>query len=78
MSVGQLAHLRSWIPEIERSAYVDERGQIALVRSPGDIHIVVAGGAGKHSVWVPTWFRSVTRPLLKPDGSIVVATRGSN
>jgi hypothetical protein len=75
MSVGQFAHLRSWIPEHERPDFVDADGRVALVRHPDDIHIVVAGGPGKHSIWVPTWFRSVTRPMLQRDGSIADSAR---
>jgi hypothetical protein len=36
-----------------------------------DVMVMVAGGAGKHSMWVPTFgaTRSVTRAILKADGS---------
>jgi hypothetical protein len=36
-----------------------------------DVMVIVAGGAGKHSMWVPTFgaTRSVTRAILKADGS---------
>jgi hypothetical protein len=36
-----------------------------------DIMVVVAGGAGKHSMYIPTFgaTRSVTRPVLKSDGT---------
>jgi len=36
-----------------------------------DVMVIVAGGAGKHSMFVPTFgaTRSVTRAVLKPDGS---------
>jgi hypothetical protein len=69
MSTGQLAHLRSWIPEDERAAYADASGSIPLVRRPEDIHILIAGGPGKHSMWIPTWFRSATRRITGPGGS---------
>ena len=60
MSAEQFAHLRSWIHEDEVADYVDPSGSVALTRSPDDLHVVVAGGPGKHSMWIPTWFRSVT------------------
>jgi hypothetical protein len=68
MSDGQFTHLRSWIHEDELERYVDGDGAVALVREPSDIHIVVAGGPGKHSMWVPTWFRSVTRVMTDQSG----------
>jgi hypothetical protein len=64
MSTEQFAHLQSWIHESEVDTYVDANGSVALVREPNDIKIVVAGGPGKHSMWVPTWFRSVTKGIV--------------
>jgi hypothetical protein len=75
MSEGQFAHLRSWIHEEEMDRYVDSQGAVALVRDPNDIHIVVAGGPGKHSMWVPTWFRSVTRAIVDGKGRPVRSIR---
>ena len=45
--------------------------RVAVVQRPEDVIVIVAGGAGKHSMYVPTLCttRSVTRPILKPDGS---------
>jgi hypothetical protein len=68
MSEGQFAHIRSWIAEEETERFVDHEGKVALTREPDDIHIVVAGGPGKHSMWIPTWFRSVTRAITDGDG----------
>jgi hypothetical protein len=75
MSTGQFSHLSSWIAEAERSRFVDPEGRVALVRHPDDIHIVVAGGPGKHSMWVPTWFRSNTIPMMRSDGSLARSVR---
>jgi hypothetical protein len=66
MSPGQFQHINSWIASDER--LVDQDDKVALVRSPEDIHIVVAGGPGKHSVWFPGWFRSVTRLVVDANG----------
>jgi hypothetical protein len=68
MSPRQFQHYRSWIDEHELDHFVDANDRLALVRNPEDIHIVVAGGQGKHSMWVPTWFRSVTRALVDKEG----------
>jgi hypothetical protein len=75
MSNEHFAHLRSWIHEDEIDDYVDPEGRVALVREPKDIHILVAGGPGKHSMWVPTWFRSVTRTIVDQDGESVRSIR---
>jgi hypothetical protein len=40
---------------------------------PEDLVVIVTGGAGKHSQWVPTFgnTRAVTRPLKRADGELV-------
>jgi hypothetical protein len=73
MAAGQFAHIRSWIAEVEQPRFVDDDGKVALTRAPEDIHVVVAGGPGKHSMWVPTWFRSVTRPIADERGVSVTS-----
>jgi len=44
---------------------------VSIAQRWEDIVVVVAGGAGKHSMWVPTFgaTRSVTRAILKVDGT---------
>jgi hypothetical protein len=42
------------------------KGPIPVARSPEDIILLVVGGAGKHSCWIPTFggtTRSVTREI---------------
>jgi hypothetical protein len=43
---------------------------VPLVQDADDIILVVVGGAGKHSAYIPTFgaTRSVTRPLKRRDG----------
>jgi hypothetical protein len=48
--------------------YTREDLQIPLVRSPDEIIVIVGGGAGRHSAWVPGWgnvdrSRSVTKRI---------------
>jgi hypothetical protein len=69
MSKGQFEHIRSWIGPEDLPDFVDDEGKLALTRHPEDIHIVVAGGPGKHSMWMPTWFRSVTVAIADEGGS---------
>lgn len=63
MSPGQLAHIKSWLPDA--AGYVDENQTIGICREAADLNILVAGGAGKHSAWIPTFglSYSVTRPI---------------
>lgn len=59
-TVRGLHHRRArWFAE------VGDPGHIGIADRPEDIHIVVAGGAGIHSLFVPTAFshRPVTRPI---------------
>ena len=44
---------------------------VTVAQRPEDVMVMVAGGAGKHSMWVPTFgsTRSVTRAILKADGT---------
>jgi len=69
MSPGNLEHIQSWHVETER--IVDEAGLIPLTRTAQDINVIVVGGPGKHSMWVPTWFRSITRPVVNSRGEPV-------
>lgn len=71
MSEEQLAHTRDWVQGIP--SYIDDHGRVAVVRQPEDIRLVVAGGPGKHSLWVPTFgiTFSVTVPITHADGQIV-------
>jgi hypothetical protein len=40
-------------------------GTIGIVEKPEELHIIVAGGPGKHSCWMPT-FGGMTRPVTVP------------
>ena len=45
---------------------------LPMFRKPEYLMIMVAGGAGRHSVWLPTFgagSRSVTRPIARRDGT---------
>jgi len=48
-------------------ATVGDKDHIGIADRPEDVHILVAGGAGIHSLFVPTAFsyRPVTRPILR-------------
>jgi len=49
------------------TAVTDDDARLPQVPSPDDVLVVVAGGAGKHSVVVPncTFSRAVTRPITR-------------
>ena len=67
---GGMWGMRDWPPELEARAG-DDAALIPLVDRPGDILVVVAGGAGKHSAYLPTFgpTRAVTVPVGRPAGS---------
>ena len=46
---------------------------VRMFTKPEDLVVIVTGGAGKHSQWVPTFgnTRAVTRPLTRLDGELV-------
>jgi hypothetical protein len=54
----------------ERYANAGMDAPVYTVQTPGDIILVVIGGAGKHSAYIPTFgaTRSVTRALKRHDG----------
>jgi hypothetical protein len=49
----------------------DDDFQVPITTTPDDIHVVVAGGAGLHSAFVPTFAlsRTATRLVIGPDGT---------
>jgi hypothetical protein len=54
--------------QIERWGAVDAPDtMLPIVRAPGDISVIVVGGAGKHSSWQPT-FGDGTRPTRRVIG----------
>ena len=46
---------------------------VRMFQKPEDLIVIVTGGAGKHSAYVPTFgnTRAVTRALKRSDGAIV-------
>ena len=46
---------------------------VRMTQVPEDLLVIVTGGAGKHSMWVPTFgnTRAVTRALKRADGELV-------
>ena len=61
--------LRKKFPE--RYALAGPDTPVTMVQRPEDFNIVVIGGAGKHSAYIPTFggTRSVTRALRRADGA---------
>ncbi len=45
--------------------------KVGILQKPEDVIVVVAGGEGKHSMYLPTTgsSRAITRPIVKADGS---------
>ena len=45
---------------------------VPIIKTPGDLLIIVVGGFGRHSCWLPTFgdtTRAVTRAMTRADGS---------
>ncbi|MEK6712236.1 MAG: hypothetical protein AABZ64_16835 [Nitrospinota bacterium] len=70
LSRGGMWGMRDWPPALEALAQ-DPDAMIPLVDRPEDILLLVAGGAGKHSAYLPTFgpTRSVTVPVETPAGA---------
>ncbi len=62
---------------IERRFQIDHPGEdhIHMVATPDDLIVVVVGGAGKHTAWIPTFgnSRAVTRALTRADGELATS-----
>ena len=70
LSPEQLEHMRAI--SNKGDSYLDSDGMVRVADSANDINIIVAGGPGRHSMWVPTFSlgsRSVTRPIVGEDGT---------
>lgn len=57
----------------ERYADAPLDAPVRMTTTPEDLIVIVTGGAGKHSAWVPTFgnTRAVTRALKRADGELV-------
>ena len=51
----------------------DDDYPVAILETPDDIHLVVGGGPGRHSAWIPTIGvgRAAVRVIAEPDGTPV-------
>ncbi len=62
----------SYLPDIT----IDQRDRmLPIIKSEDGVHVIVVGGAGKHSAYIPTFgpTRPVTLALKKRDGTLVKA-----
>lgn len=62
LKAGGMFNMREW-PEYVNAN--DDSETVPLVQSPQDIYIIVAGGVGKHSSFIPTFglSRSITKRI---------------
>jgi hypothetical protein len=60
ISSEQLTHMQAG-----RDDFVEPDGTLRMTQIPGAINVIVAGGPGKHSMWIPTFgiTYSVTRAI---------------
>jgi hypothetical protein len=73
LPVSRLKHGGMYLEQLERNLWprwverADDTSLVPPVREPEDIKVLVAGGAGPHSVVIPGWgTRAVTRPIVAP------------
>ena len=65
--------LRGGMAGMFEDRFPDEQ-QVPILKAPGDLLIIVVGGFGRHSCWLPTFgdtTRAVTRAIVKSDGTRV-------
>ena len=62
--------LRRYLPKRYKDRHINEV-RVPLAQRWEDVMVLVAGGTGKHSMYVPTFggTRSVTKMIAKPDGT---------
>ena len=83
MYVQALEHFpgvsRPWIRQMRPSwaGVIDQKGRIPLVDRWEEIQVAVAGGAGKHSAFIPTFgaTKPVTRAIARKDGRAIRSVR---
>lgn len=65
--------MRQWPVYKGEFARTGMDAQVPVIKRPDGVHIVVVGGAGKHSAFVPTFGASepITRALRRRDGALV-------
>ncbi|MBI4830687.1 MAG: hypothetical protein HY801_03865 [Candidatus Lindowbacteria bacterium] len=60
MSKEQLTHIQAGRPD----DFVESDGAMLVAPTAGDFNVIVAGGPGKHSMWIPTFISySVTKAV---------------
>ena len=72
MSAEFLQSVGDRLDNPEAAAAVDPQSLLPITDAPAGIHILVAGGPGKHSCWMPTFggmTRPATVPLARRDGT---------
>lgn len=65
--------LRGGMAGMFEDCFPDEQ-QVPILKAPGDLLIIVVGGFGRHSCWLPTFgdtTRAVTRAIAKSDSTRV-------
>lgn len=69
-TVGELRYGGMYYKDVDRNLWPrwidrrDDNARVPIARTPDDIKVIVAGGAGPHSLFIPGWgTRSVTRRI---------------
>lgn len=67
----------SMLPVPKWFGMADDHALLPIAYTPDDIHIIVVGGSGKHSCWMPSVgiSRTVTLPIAGKDGTPLKSVR---
>jgi hypothetical protein len=67
----KLGAMFGMLPQPKHYEAADDDYMIPVFRSPDDVIVVVGGGPGRHSAWIPTFgiSRTVTKVITGADGS---------
>jgi hypothetical protein len=71
LSPEQVEGIQSRLTESGSDEVIGPHDLLPIAERPEDIHVIVAGGPGKHSSWLPTFGRMtspVTVPLIDHTG----------
>lgn len=66
----KLGGMYGMLPQPKHLEAADDDYPVPILKSPNDAHVVVAGGPGRHSAWMPTFgiSRIASRVVAGPDG----------
>lgn len=67
----KLGGMIGMLPQPKHLEAADDDYPVPILKTPDDVHVVVMGGPGRHSAWIPTFgiSRIASRVVSGPDGT---------